>query len=363
MNKDILNEMEFIISDSVAYLKSLDKRETEPSKSTKKQYYNIVTRLDKINKTPLEHCSTKNTFYLYRAAWSYVYSTEIDKSLTQLKYIQSDNELIERVKIIGINLEKLKAFPPDCNYKKLRLAEQGLYNSAWQDVKHLAPTSRSKKGQTRKLPCGWQDKIFKQASDQNSKYLDAIAVLSVTGCRPAEVEYGIGLQLLEKGNGIKVIIKSKKTHEGEYGQEFRSFIVFSDSIEQLHLIKQMKGKNGELFVKVDKSKNLSEAIRKLSKIVFTRASWNISAYNYRHFFCSNLKALKKCREDIAVAMGHSNDKSQRFYSSGKKVKDGFGIKEIVGTDQVKVSGPEGKQAMDNIAVLKKTNALSAIKPN
>jgi len=363
MNKNIINEIEFIINDSILYMNSLGRRQTKPSVGTKKQYYEIVSRLNRIKKTPIEHCSSKNTFYLYRAAWSYVYSNEIDKSLKKLKHIRSDTELIEMIKTIGINLKKLKMFPPDYNFKNIKLSELGLYTSAWQNVKDLAPPSKSKKSQTRKLPTGWQKKIFQQAICQNSKYLDAIAVLSISGCRPSEVEHGVGLQLLDEDNCIKVIIKSRKTHDGKFGQEFRSFIVFSNSVEHLHLTKKMEGSNGELFVKVDKSKNLSEAIRKLSKVVFSRASWNVSPYNYRHFFCSNLKALKKCREDIAVVMGHSNDKSQRFYSFGKKVKDGFGIKEISGTDQVKVTGPEGKQAMNNIIALKKTNAHIAIELN
>ena len=350
MKTNTLSEIEFVINDSVAYLNSLDKRKNEPSIDTKKQYRQIVHRLNRIKKNPLEHCTTKNTFYLYRAAWAYVLTTEIDRSLKCLKLVRNDDELIRMVNDIGENLKKLKMFPPDSNLKNIERSELGLYDSPWQAVKHLSPCSKSKKGQTIKLPCGWQEKIFQQAIKQNSKYLDAIAVLSISGCRPSEIENGVRLQL-QNDLSIKVIIRSRKTHEGKYGQEIRSFIINSDSVEHSYLTSKIRSNNGVLFVSVKKSKNLSEAIRKLSKTVFTMSDWNISPYNYRHAFCSNLKGAKKTREEVAKALGHSNDISQRFYLSGKTTKGGFCIKEIVGTNQVNVTGPEGEQALANISRL------------
>lgn len=340
------------INEAKVYLASLAKRKRDPTEASTNQYYLIVDRLNALGKTPISHCTTKNSFYAYRAAWSYVYSTRIANNLKLTEEINTEEELIEVSEKIKFDLEKLKLFPPDCNFENLKKAEQGLYRSEWQDVKNLAPTSKSKKFQTNKLPSEWQNKIFQQALRQDSKYLDALGVLSISGCRPAELENGIGLQL-QDDLSIKVIIRSKKTHGGQYGQELRAFTVDSNSVEHAYLVNRMQTNNGDLYVSIDKSKNLSEAVRKLGKAVFPKMQLNISPYNYRHAFSSNLKGVKADREDVAKVLGHCNDKSQRFYMSGKKGKGGFKIKEIQGTNPVKTTGPEGKQAFYNISSLKK----------
>jgi len=49
-------------------------------------------------------------------------------------------------------------------------------------------------------------------------------LLALTGCRPAEIENGITLHLQED-QSIKVRIEGKKTHGGQYGQDFREFVI------------------------------------------------------------------------------------------------------------------------------------------
>lgn len=222
MNYDLLDKQDYVIEEAKIYLASLAKRKREPTEETKRQYHQVIGRLNKLDKTPISHCTTKNTFYLYRAAWSYVHSTRIANNLKLIATINSIEELFNITNEIKQDLEKLKLFPPDCNFENIKKAENGLYRSEWQDVKNQAPPSKSKKFQTNKLPCDWQDKIFQKALRQNSRYLDAIATLSLSGCRSAELENGIGLQLQED-QSIKVIIRSKKTHGGQYGQELRAF--------------------------------------------------------------------------------------------------------------------------------------------
>jgi integrase len=362
MKYDLLDKQEDAIKEAKFYLASLAKRKREPTESSKNQYYLIVDRLNALGKTPISHCTTKNTFYAYRAAWSYVYLNRITNNLKLMETTYSEEESIVISEKIKLDMEKLKLFPPDCNFQNIKKAEQRLYRSEWQDVKNLAPSSKSKKFQTNKLPSDWQDKVFQRALRQDSKYLDAIAVLSISGCRPAEAETnGIGLQL-QDDLSIKVIIRSKKTHGGQYGQELRAFTVNSNSVEHVYLVNRMQMNDGDLYVSIDKSKNLSEAIRKLGKAVFPGLRLNISPYNYRHAFSSNLKGVKTDREGVAKAMGHSSDRSQRFYASGRKGKGGFKIKEILGTNPVKVTGPQGTQALVNISGLNKQcfNAMSPV---
>jgi integrase len=345
-----------VVKEAKLYLEFLAERKHAPSEASKKQYYEIVERLNKLGKTPKTHCTTKNTFYAYRAAWSFVYAARVNNNLILSETINTYEQLIDISKIIKSDLEKLKLFPTDCNFENIKKAEYGLYRSDWQDVKNLAPRSKSKKYQTNKLPSDWRDKIFQKALRQNSKYLDAIAVLSISGCRPAELEDGIGLQL-QDDQSIKVIIRSKKTHGGCFGQELRAFTIHSTSVEHVYLINRMQGtKTAELYVSIEKSKNLSEAVRKIGMAVFPKLQLKISPYNYRHTFSADLKRVSTNRENVALALGHCNDKSQRFYASGKKGQGGFAIKEILGTNLVKITGLEGKQALDHISFIKKNSA-------
>jgi hypothetical protein len=300
MEYDLLDKQDDVITEAKTYLASLAKRKRELTDTSKKQYYEIVDRLNDLGKTPITHCTTKNTFYTYRAAWSYVYSAQISNNLELAKTANNMEDFICISQAIKVDLEKLKSFPPDCGFENIKKSEQGLYRSEWQDVKNLAPPSKSKKFQTNKLPRDWQDSIFQQALRQNSKYLDSIAVLAISGCRGSEQETGIGLQL-QDDQSIKVIIRSKKTHGGQYGQELRAFTVNSNSVEHAYLVNRMEVNGGDLYVSIDKSKNLSEAVRKLSTAVFPTMKLKISPYNYRHAFSANLKGVHIGRESVAVA--------------------------------------------------------------
>jgi len=115
----------------------------------------------------------------------------------------------------------------------------------------------------------------------------------------------------------------------------------------------MSENNNQIFIKVDSANALGEQMRKYSKQAFPRMKSFISPYTYRHNFAKNVKSGLFSKVDIALAMGHSNDKSQAFYAN--KGKDGgFKIEQIEGSREVKQISQNGGFDPD---MLSKNNRL------
>jgi integrase len=101
------------------------------------------------------------------------------------------------------------------------------------------------------------------------------------------------------------------------------------------LVEEISKNNNQISIKVDSANALGEQMRKYSKQVFPRMHSFISPYTYRHAFAKNIKSGLFSTVDIALAMGHSNDKSQRYYANKGKDGGGFKIEQIEGSREVK----------------------------
>jgi len=324
-----------------AYLDQLQKRKRNPSENTIKQYRKDAERMKRDNLNPLtfveQNGATKNTFYKYRAAWAYTY-TELAKDLHKAADKEKDkNEKAYLIDCLVEAVKQIKEFEPDPKGKNFKLAEKGLFVSEWNGLKKNANPGQTKKYQ--RLPAGWAEKYFHRV--KNSKYAPAIALMSMTGCRPAEIVRGVVVTLMDNLS-IKVCIESKKTHCGEYGQKFRSFVVKSKCIEHEFLISLLKSNNKNMLIQIHSEKRLTDQMNKYSKIAFPGLKSIISPYTYRHQFAKKVKTSLGSKIDVAIVMGHSNDKSQRHYANkSRREGGGFEISEIKGTREVKVVSNTG----------------------
>jgi len=92
-----------------------------------------------------------------------------------------------------------------------------------------------------------------------------------------------------------------------------------------------------MLIQINSEKRLCDQMNKYSKQVFPRMKSIISPYAYRHQFARKIKINLVSRVDIAIAMGHCNDKSQRHYANkARSAGSGFEISEIQGTQDVKL---------------------------
>ena len=281
---------------------------------TKTEYLKEYTRMYTNNNTPEQQATRKSTYYKYRAAWLY------------------SNTLLANIKINEIESEKDNNIM-DCLINSLAKIVDRIkrYDRCIAFKKDASQTNLSKKGQVITLKKSWSTHIFNHMLSVDSKYLLAACVCYCSGCRPSELLNGVKIE--NCGGGLKITIQGTKTHKDKkYGQETR---VFNVSIDDPHCkyLKQQIDK--EMLVKIDSAKLLSEQLRSFGKKVLQEKTY-ISAYTYRHNFSRMLKGSGLSRDDIAMCLGHCNDKSQCYYAhSSSKDNNGFKISEIKATKKIK----------------------------
>lgn len=311
-----------------AYLKAMPTRK-EPSPNTVKQYESAFKRMSKNKQDPISLAKTKNSYYHYRAAWCYICEREAKQYLKAAEKERDHEKKIKLIKSVIRLVNAIKKIPPDFSGSHLKQSENGEYVSQWVQAKKPAQKSHSKKHQ--KLPKDWQNRYFEYILKNESQYALHVALCSISGCRPAELESGILLEDAEKG--IKITIESKKTHNGKFGQDVRSCIVWSDS-KEFFLLKEHLKHHKSTVLKINSAKNFGELLRHYSKQVFPRSSY-VSPYTYRHEFARRAKCLLS-EENASIVMGHSNSKSTNHYSNAAKSSGGLSIYDVQGTKKVKL---------------------------
>lgn len=319
---------------------------TSASEKTLAQYRAGYARMVARGLTPEKIAHTQRSFYFYRAAYVQHFAAQIDDELrlTGKAQKQSDaksfDEGVERLTSLCRELERYR---PDPNGNHL---DRGLISKWAVEVEKRAKTgfkavSHSKRSRLRGLPTNWREMMF--AASANSKYRDALAVLGVTGARPAELESGVIAQANEKGN-LVFTIKGVKTHGGKYGQETRVIEIEPKSVDAQHLMNRVR-EAGELVVYA-KAGSLSDRVREFSKVVFPNLKNGVSAYVYRHQFSADLKASGLTDVEVSTAMGHCVDETKRFYGSAQSAKQNANVASVKGSNRVREKTREKIRELD-----------------
>ncbi len=185
------------------------------------------------------------------------------------------------------------------------------------------------------MPKNWAEKIFQAAMDSNTPFCDAICLISLCGCRPQEIGYGVSLSLCDDGK-IEFSINGAKTNGGLYGQEWRSFSVSSGSAEFVYLVNRLKINNGKMVVQA-KPGAICDKVTYLSRKCMPQLKSPVTAYCYRHRFSGILHGLGLDSELISMSLGHCTDVSKAYYSSSSRTGDsGFTISNIKSEKKVKM---------------------------
>jgi len=332
-----------LMNDLKKYVDQLPKPKRQPSDKTKKQYRRDVKSMNDRELEPSSIAKTKNTYYKYRAAWIFCYKEVFYELHKEISGTQDKNQKIFLIQQLELIAERIKKYPPDPKgerFKEIKAQiESGvdvddIEKTGWRAIKDEMDSVKSHSKKYQRLPKNWNERYFKHVSSKNSKYTKAIAFMAISGCRPAELENDVSLRLRDDGS-IKLCIESIKTHDDQYGQKMREFTVKSDSIEHHYLVDLMKKNDNQVWMQIESAKKLGEQMRKYSKKVFPRLKSYISPYTYRHQFARKAKAALAEKVGVAVALGHSNDKSQRYYANASKNAGGMVVSDLEGTRDVK----------------------------
>ncbi len=151
---------------------------------------------------------------------------------------------------------------------------------------------------------GWQTDLFAQVTE---KYRAAVAVLLLTGARPAELAQGVVVHVI--GDSLEITVSGAKLGAMR-GQPVRTLLVTRDSPHAEYLA--MIAGDNKVSVSAD-AKRLCDAVRKAGKLAFPRMHGTVSPYSLRHAVASGLKAAGIDPDGIAQVLGHQATRSQQTY--------------------------------------------------
>lgn len=234
----------------------------------------------------------------------------------------------------------------------------------------------SKKDHMQHLAPDWADQIFLKTSKmrygKGAAWILALCAISVTGARPAALEIGIRLSMEETdGNSYLVAHIPGVKLKGNSGQPWYCIkwkvgeITTHRIPEMLALLSALhRSPDSTLTIRYD-AEGISTRLREVSRSIWPRKKYHVSAYCYREAFAKAAKESGVDKTELACAMGHISEESQRKYDgrrtrskSGKRPKRPFST--AVAAKPVKKERPQMERF--KAMTLRKKHAASKSRP-
>ncbi|VWC89020.1 hypothetical protein BLA50215_01757 [Burkholderia lata] len=196
---------------------------------------------------------------------------------------------------------------------------------------------KTKKPALKSLPATWREDMWERASQpewrqSRPQLLSALALLWLTGCRPAEIERGVQIGL--RGNLLVIEVAGAKCIDAgnrDRGQPKRhyGFKIDMEAHPALMFLSALAATNtingtGRCWITHD-ADYLYNSVVALGKSVFPKLRTRVSPYCFRHQVASDLKADPDVLlEDAAKFMGHLSDYSIGKYGHAVHGRKGVG---------------------------------------
>lgn len=273
----------------------------EINDTTRKQYDRIIRRRLPASGPDLAGL-TRASFYPARAAIKSGLAERVNIAMTAQDRAQRAGDYTTAAKEVRKaldalqQLEELQAIKPPAAVKVQNSARQRLPKS---------------KGES------WQARVYGAATE---KMRPAIAVMWATGARPAEVQKGIDLERVE--GGLRVRIPGSKVNNLKHsGQPVRVLLIKEDTPAGRALAAVLGDAE-----KVVIQRKASRITKDFCDHIRPRlpASYQVSAYSFRHQASANMKADFQDAAKVATAMGHRTTRSQQHYGTARQSQSGGG---------------------------------------
>jgi integrase len=177
-----------------------------------------------------------------------------------------------------------------------------------------AKRRHSKLQDMRGLPQDWRQQVITLLSERCLDHYVYGLVSALSGCRPCELHAGIKLTCRQ--GRLDIVIKGGKVKSNQ-GQPYR--LISYDLLDSHPLVSdlikfvRLKVKDGDkLSVQCSSPKRWSDAVKAAAKRLWPNHEASITAYCFRHAFASDVKENSYI-EEIAKALGHSVDETQKYY--------------------------------------------------
>lgn len=194
----------------------------------------------------------------------------------------------------------------------------------WQELLSINPTQlanprrrQSKRRAIRGLPDDWREQLCLRMG--RSKYRDAVLVMALSGCRPAELVKGVRVTLVDEQH-LRIDMQGAKVTQLN-GQPHRMLILDGTTptfLQQL-LLGLLQEQGGSLYAEIDSAKNLTKAITRYAQWLWPKHRHDITAYCFRHGFSSDQKGRLSPAE-LAACLGHRSTRTQKRYGQRQQSK-------------------------------------------
>jgi integrase len=171
---------------------------------------------------------------------------------------------------------------------------------------------KGKKSSLLRLPEDWRELM---AAKSTGQYRIPMIVALMSGCRPAELESGVTLKIVNNELYVHIIgAKVKKTA----GQETRKFRLADHPLTtELRGVVESEGLT-EKIVQVKSGNSVTTHMRSLGKKIWPKRKESITAYTARHAIAADCKAASAEGADedlVSKVLGHIVDKTASYYGA------------------------------------------------
>lgn len=324
-----LKQAQHLVKNAVAHRQGREVQGIKASPKTHAKYDSLAIQLARDGKTPEQAAATKASFFTYRAAVvrdattsgqqaasDFAAAAKIERGLKQ--QAKTDKSPETRQRLLEVSARKAEAenrlksaakvlqrYKPGETNRAGNFGREGYQQIYKPDTERAQSTS--KRVTEVALSRGWQDKIFNSAQRGDRP---AVAVLSVTGARPTEVQKGVKIQRTDEG-GLMLTIKGAKCDEFR-GSPSREIVLTKEQVQvnkQASYLHNIAGDRGGTTVKTKDSETLSRRIASIGD----KQGLDVSGYSFRHGFATDSRANGLTNKEIGQSMGHRDLRSTRNY--------------------------------------------------
>lgn len=304
--------------------KSLKEINLDVKEDTAKQYRKLFNYKLSLNSNDivshLLECNTRNSFDKTRSAFRFCIAEKIED-------LRKDSEKARKEKNFDLMQKKMiEAYQMYFFFERDFLSSERV---VWADISYKKIDSKSKKktmNSVSSIKAIFED--LKNKPELLNNYGMILAISSLTGCRPAEIQKGIKIEI--KDSLLHICISGAKVGN-DRGQEERILKFNLNDYKENQQVKYIlsKMKTNELDYKCTKKEY--DALRQYLYINHR----GFSLYTLRHRAASELKREGLPEAQIAAFLGHRTTRSLENYGYARSGKGGPGIAGVEHSNDIK----------------------------
>jgi integrase len=181
----------------------------------------------------------------------------------------------------------------------------------------------SKRRSLRALPSDFREQMHDAL--KSSMYRLPYLLSALTGCRPAELQTGVKIELDD--THITITIAGAKVNGTTQGQAWRKIGYGTDTQDPLvrGLFDELSARQvRELNIDVKSKVNFTSALRRAGRRLWPRNKIDVTGYTLRHAAASDFKKFLS-PDEVSQALGHCVDKTSSTYGQRQISRSSGGL--------------------------------------